>query len=107
MAANRIETLKSLLEQNPGDTRTRYMLAIELAKADDLETALRELLIIIDAAREFEAAYYQCGQVLEKLGRIGEARSIYQRGIKACTQSGNQHTQDQIQQALDALGQTR
>ena len=104
MAANRIETLKSLLDQNPDDTRTRYMLAIELAKAGDLETALRELLIIIGAARDMEAAYYQCGQVLERLGRIDEARSIYQRGIETCTRTGNRHIKDQFQQAQEALG---
>ena len=104
MAANRLEVLKDLVAREPGENRTRYMLAVELEKAGETEAALEELETIIAADADYVAAYYQSGQALEKLGRVQEARSIYQRGIEACTRTGNQHAKDQLRDVLETLG---
>lgn len=104
MTSNRLEVLKGLVAQNPSDSRTRYMLAMELVNAGDLESAVREFSVIADADPDYVAAYFHCGQTLEKLDRTGEARSFYQRGIEASTRAGDQKTRSELQEVLDALG---
>jgi tetratricopeptide (TPR) repeat protein len=104
MAGNRLEILKSLVAQNPADCRTRYMLAMELANAGELEGAVKEYEGILAADADYVAAYFHGGQALERLGRLEEARAVYQRGIEAATRTGNEHTKSEIQAVLDMLG---
>ena len=104
MAGNRIDILRSLVTQNPTDSRTRYMLAMELANSGELEAAVAEYESILKADADYAAAYYHGGQALEKLGREDDAGALYRRGIEACERTGNDHTRSELQEALDALG---
>ena len=74
MATNRLEILKSLLEQNPQDSFARYGLAMEYAKAGDLEQAVSEFRAVLAGNGDYSYAYFHGGQTLEKLGRVEEAR---------------------------------
>ena len=103
MTTNRLEILQSMLAQNPEDNFARYGLAMEYAKAGNLERATTEYMALIALNRDYCAAYYHGGQALEKLGRVEEARDLYQRGIEAATRTGDEHTQSELQAALDLL----
>jgi tetratricopeptide (TPR) repeat protein len=99
----RLGTLKNLLEQDPNNSRMRYMLAMEMINGGDLEGALREFRSLLTADPAYAAAYYHGGQTLERLGRPDEAREVYERGIEATTRIGDAHTRSEIQAALDVL----
>jgi len=101
---SRIESLTGMLEQDPGNSRFRYMLAMEHANAGDLEAAAAQFSEILSRDAAYSAAYFHGGQTLEKLGRLDEARALYQRGIEATTQNGDMHTRSELQGALDMLG---
>ncbi len=92
-----------MVEQNPSESRTRYMLAMELGNHDDLAGALEQYRKIIEFDGDYVAAYFHGGQALEKLDRPGEAREIYAAGITACGRTGDDHTRDELQEALEAL----
>ena len=102
--SQRIETLRSLIEQDPANSRFRYMLAMETANSGDLATAAAVYEEVITRDPDYSAAYFHGGQTLEKLGRIDEARSFYQRGIEATTRNGDSHTRSELQGALSMLG---
>lgn len=104
MTSNRLDVLKGLVAQNPNDVRTRYMLAMELGNTGDPAAAVTEYQTIIATDRDYVAAYFHCGQALEKVDRIDEARATYRAGIEACTRVGDQKTKDELQEVLDALG---
>jgi tetratricopeptide (TPR) repeat protein len=103
MTSNRLDVLKGLVAQNPQDARTRYMYAMELNNAGELESAVGEFNTIIDVDRDYVAAYYHCGQTLARLNRPDDARSVYQRGIEACTRTGDEKTRGELQDAIDDL----
>ena len=44
------------------------------------------------------------GQTLEMLDRGAEAAGVYERGILAARQSGNDHALSELTQAREALG---
>ncbi|HYL74948.1 MAG TPA: tetratricopeptide repeat protein [Bryobacteraceae bacterium] len=103
MAANRIEILKNMLAQNPRDSFARYGLAMEFANSGDLQQAIIEYRTLLEHNPDYAAAYYHGGQALEKLGRIDEARDMYQKGIDTTARTGDQHTRSELQTALDML----
>ncbi len=102
--SNRLEMLKSVLDQDPHNVLARYGLAIEYSNAGDLERAVTEFQGLISSHPEYAAAYFQGGQALERLGRPEEAGTLYRQGIDAATRSGDLHLRGEIQTALDALG---
>ncbi len=103
MATNRLEILKNLVAQRPEDSFSRYGLAMEYLNSGNLEQAAAEYRELLRRNPDYAAAYYHGGQALEKLGRIEEARRLYQEGIEATTRLGDLHTRGEIQAALDLL----
>jgi tetratricopeptide (TPR) repeat protein len=103
MSSNRIEILKNLVEQSPADSRTRYMLAMELASTGDLGAAVAQYRTLIAADPDYLAAYLQTGQALERLGLLDEARQVYELGIQACRRHGDSHALSEIETQLASL----
>jgi len=104
MAENRLEILKNMVAQNPGDSFARYGLAMAYAGAGNYAQAVEEYRKLLDVNPKYVAAYYHGGQALEKLGLVDQAREIYQRGIDVSTQAGDAHTASELEAALDLLG---
>ena len=104
MSSTRLESLKSLVAQNPQDSFLRYGLALEYRNGGDLESAMREFQALMEANPDYSATYFHAGQTLERLGRPGEARAVYERGIEVTTRKGDQHARSELQGALDMLG---
>jgi tetratricopeptide (TPR) repeat protein len=103
MSAARLESLKRLVEQNPGDSFLRYGLAREYRNAGDLERAAGEFRALVTADPDYPPAYYQGGQTLERLGRADEAREMYTEGVATATRKGDHHARSEMQAALDLL----
>ena len=103
MATNRLEILMSMVAKNPQDSFARYGLAMEYAQAGDLERAIAEYKTLIGFNPDYAAAYFHGGQALEKLGRVDEAREVYEKGIEVTSRTGDQHTRSELQAALDML----
>lgn len=104
MPANRLETLQTMVAQNPNDSFSRYGLAMEYANSGQHQRAVEEFRELLAGNPRYAAAYYHAGQALEKLGRIGEAKEIYRKGIEVTTQSGDLHTRGEIEAVLELLG---
>jgi len=93
-----------MVTQNPKDSFSRYGLAMEYANTGSLDKAVEEYDSLLEFNPDYAAAYYHGGQALEKLGRLDDARRMYQRGIEATRRIGDGHTHSEIQAALDILG---
>jgi tetratricopeptide (TPR) repeat protein len=101
--ATRLEMLKEMVAKSPADAFLRYGLATEYANAGELEQAVHEFNELLAANPDYAAGYYHGGRTLEKLGRLEEARAIYEKGIEATTRTGDAHTRSELQAALDIL----
>ena len=93
-----------MVAQNPKDSFSRYGLAMEYANTGSLDKAVEEYDSLLEFNPDYAAAYYHGGQALEKLGRLDDARRMYQRGLEATRRIGDAHTHSEIQAALDILG---
>ena len=104
MPVNRLEVLKSMVEQNPADSFSRYGLAMEYVNTGDLPAAVEQFSALLTHNPNYGAGYFHGGQTLEKLGRIEEAKAIYRKGIEVTGATGDAHTQSELQAALNMLG---
>jgi Flp pilus assembly protein TadD len=100
---DRLENLRSLAAANPRDVFAHYALAMELAGAGQIEKALAEFQVVFSLDRDYSVAYFQTGQLLERLGRTEEARLTYQQGVEVTSRLRQRHAQDQLEDALARL----
>jgi tetratricopeptide (TPR) repeat protein len=103
MPSTRMEILKSMVAQNPTDAFSRYGLAMEYRNNGDLEAAMTEFRAIMANSPDYAPAYFHGGQTLERLGRMDEAREVYQKGVEVTLRIGNDHARSEMQGALDML----
>jgi Tfp pilus assembly protein PilF len=103
MATDRLGILKQMLAQDANNSFARYGLGMEYVKSGDFSQAVAEFRTLLDHDGNYAAAYFHGGQALEKLGRIDEARSFYEKGIEATTRTGDPHTRAEIESALGLL----
>ena len=92
-----------MVGQDPNNTFARYGLAMEYSNSGDFNQALAEFQTLLQRDENYAAAYYHGGQALEKLGRLGEARAMYEKGIEITTRKGDLHTRSEIEAALSSL----
>jgi Tfp pilus assembly protein PilF len=104
MGNSRIDILKSMVEQNPGQAFGRYGLAMEYVNTGDLEAATEQFTAMLEHNPTYAAGYFHGGQTLEKLGRAEDARNLYRRGIEVTTTAGDAHTRSELEAALAQLG---
>jgi Flp pilus assembly protein TadD len=103
MSTTRLETLKSLVAQNPKDSFLRYGLAMEYRNTGDLESAIREFQGLMEASPDYAATYFHAGQTLERMGRTQEARTVYQQGIEVTSRAGDLHARSELEAALNLM----
>jgi tetratricopeptide (TPR) repeat protein len=104
MAADRLEALRNLVEQNPGNELARFGLAMEYAGLGRAEEAISSFKELLAVNPDYWGAYYHFGQVLESAARLDEARAVYQAGIEVTARLGQKHANSELETALDLLG---
>ena len=98
-----METLQAMLAQDPRNSFTRYALAMEHVNSGRLDEAVTQFDELIRNDPNYAAAYFHGGQALEKLGRVDDARTMYQAGIDVTSRAGDAHARSELQAALDML----
>jgi tetratricopeptide (TPR) repeat protein len=100
---SRIEMLRGFIAQRPQDPFPQYALAMEHKNAGDLAAAWETFSSLLDRHGDYVAAYLHAGNTLVALGRPGEARQVYERGLAACAKAGDSHAHGELSGALATL----
>jgi cytochrome c-type biogenesis protein CcmH/NrfG len=103
MTGTRFEILQNMVAQDPTNNMARYGLAMEYKNQGQFARAVEEFRALLGINPNYAAAYFHCGQALEKAGLLEEARGMYQEGIDATTRIGDTHTRSELQAAMDML----
>lgn len=103
MNSSRIESLRKALEIDPNDTFARYALGLEYLSANKLSDAKNVFDEIIALDPNYVAVYYQLGKTYELMGDDDSAKKIYEKGIYVAASQSDQHTKNELEQALNEL----
>lgn len=100
---DRLAALERMLGNRPDDTRLRFGLALEYQKAGRTEDAVRELRRYLDEADDEGNGWGRLGAALHDLGRDGEAKAAYERGIEAARRHGHPTMAGEFREALEDM----
>ena len=100
---SRLEQIRQMLHEDPGDPFLRYALAMELDSDGQPEASLvlyRELMTL---RPPHVPAFFRTGQLLARLRRREEARVVLRQGIAAAAEVGDRHAAQEMADFIDQL----
>ena len=101
---DRVATFKEFIQRKPDDPFPRYGLAMEYRNTGKYQQAQKVFDTLMEKFPDYLAAYLMAGNNLESLDHKDDARTVYQRGVKAASKQGDGHTKGELEAALAALG---
>ncbi len=100
---DRIEKIRKMLVDAPGDLFLKHALALEYIKLgrDGDARLLFEEILAEDPG--YVGSYYHLGKLLERLNEFTHAEEIYKRGIKESIKAGDRHAEGELRSALEDI----
>ncbi len=99
----RLMALLQMVETDPGDAETLYMVGLECKAIGQTDLALQWFQRALNADANYVAASYQAGVVLRDAGRIEEAQRAVEAGILRCQRGGNKKMLHELEALRDEL----
>jgi predicted Zn-dependent protease len=100
----RRQKLEEFLVQNPNDAFSRYGIALECLRENDLPAAEAHFKTLLEANPDYVPGYQMYAQTLAQNGRNEEAKALLNQGIDAASRQGNQHARSEMEGLLSQLG---
>ena len=101
--SDRLEALLNFHENDPHDTFTIYGIALEYISTKDYAKAEEYLNLLLEEDPHYVPAYMQYGQMASAMGRIDEARDLFNKGIISANKSGDKRSAKEMEDFLDEL----
>jgi len=103
MSDKMIERLRAYLDKDPDDTFTRFALALEYQKKDDVEQARSLFEAILSDDPNYVGTYYHLGKLYEQMNATEKARETYHNGIRVAQTANDHKSLAELQEALQVL----
>ncbi len=103
MNVERAEKLQAFLDSDPGDSFSRFALALEYLKLDDLQTARSHFEFIRDNDPDYIGVYYHLGKLYERIDEPEYAMKTYITGISIARKTQDHHAASELEQAQNEL----
>ena len=103
MTQTRLERLSELARKNPGDPFANYGLAMEYRRQDRNHEAIDAFAKLVQARPDYLPTYFQYGTLLLQTGETSRAEAVFTQGIATAQEQGDQHTLEELSQALEKL----
>ena len=101
MTQMRLERLSELARKNPGDPFANYGLAMEYRRQEQNQEAINTFAKLMQERPDYLPTYFQYGSLLLQMGENSRAEAVFTQGIATAQEQGDQHTRDELSQALD------
>jgi predicted Zn-dependent protease len=102
--SKRLEFLQKLTAKGSDDPFAWYGLAMEYRSLERHDEALATFEAMRARTPDYVPMYLMCGQMLEKMGRMQDAKTWLSAGIDAARKKGDAHATSELEGALAALG---
>jgi Tfp pilus assembly protein PilF len=100
------DTIKKLarnIKADPDDSFSKFALALEFLKQDNLQRARILFEDIHENDPEYTGVYYHLAKLYERLGALKKAKEIYQEGVEIAARQGERQTEKELKEALAQL----
>lgn len=100
---SKIKQLARQIKNNPGDSFSKFALALEFRKEDEFKKARILFEDILTSDPKYVGVYYHLGKLYESLDRMNDARQLYEKGIKIADKQNETRTKKELREALQLL----
>ncbi len=100
---DRIRKLASYIKKNPSDSFSKFALALELLKNNQVEKALKLFESIYRNDPEYVGTYYHLGKLYLVLDRIEDAETCFREGLEIARRQDEHQTLKELKEALQEL----
>jgi predicted Zn-dependent protease len=100
---NRIEQIKTFLNETPNDAFLKYALATEYIALGKDELALILFLELTNDHPDYFATYYHLGKLYERIGDEEKAENAYEIGMKITKRLDEKHAFGELRGAFEEL----
>lgn len=100
---DRINKLKTFLEQEPNDPFLKYALATEYLASNNFQDALSLFENLILDHPDYIGTYYHLAKLYLKLNHKTQAIDIFEKGIMVAKSQKKQHALSELQNAYNEL----
>jgi Tfp pilus assembly protein PilF len=103
MTTERIDKLQQFLKTSPKDCFLNHALALEYVKAGDEVLAQLHFERNLNNDPNYVATYYHLGKLLERVGQVPNAITIYEQGMSIAKAVKDMHSYNELQAAHEDL----
>lgn len=96
----KMKTLARNIKANPDDSFSKFALALEFLKQDNLQRAKVLFEDVYKNEPGYLGVYYHLGKLYEQIGRMEDAKQIYSEGIEVAEQQKEHRTKKELEEAL-------
>lgn len=100
---SKIKQLARQIKNNPGDSFSKFALALEFRKKGEFKKARILFEDILSNDPKYVGVYYHLGKLYEALDHLGKAMELYQKGIKIASDQKEQRTEKELREALSQV----
>lgn len=97
---SKIKQLARQIKHNPGDSFSKFALALEFRKEGEFKKARILFEDILSTDPDYVGVYYHLGKLYEALDRLTDARELYRQGIPKAEEQDENRTKTELQEAL-------
>jgi predicted Zn-dependent protease len=101
--SKRLEFLMKVTASDGADPFAWYGLAMELRSLSRDDEALATFEKLRARAPDYVPMYLMCGQMLQKMGRVEDAKAWLAAGVDAARLKGDAHALGELEGALEGL----
>jgi predicted Zn-dependent protease len=101
--SKRLEFFQKMTSTAAPEPLAWYGLAMEYRSLERRDEALAAFEELRRRHPDYVAMYLMCGQMLEQMGRVDDAKKWLASGIEAARQKGDTHALGELEGALGAL----
>ena len=96
----KIKTLARNIKANPNDSFSKFALALEFLKQDDIRRAKMLFEDVYQNDPDYVGVYYHLGKLYERLDDLSRARQLYEEGIPIAAEQKESRTKQELEEAL-------
>jgi len=100
---NKISQLAKNVQQDPSDTFSKFALALELLKEDQVEKAQLLFEAILKQDPDYLGVYYHLGKLYQRREMYSLAEDMFTKGIQIATKKNESRTKSELSEALIQL----
>jgi Tfp pilus assembly protein PilF len=100
---SRIEKIIEMLSIGGKDSFLQHALALEYIKIGKDEEALAQFNELLAREPDYVGSYYHKAKLLEKLGQIDNAITVYEKGMEVAKRLNDKHSYNELMMAKEEL----